>query len=361
MKIVNLKNTNMKSAIAQAAGCLRSGGLVIYPTETVYGAGVDAASQQAVNKLLTYKSRREGKPLSIAVNGRKMAADYVNLNPQAEQLYQQFLPGPYTIISESKAQLAQGVASEFGTLGVRWPDHPVILKLVKALGRPITATSANASGKKRPYTIDDILNNLSKKQQNLIDLVLDAGRLKKNPPSTVIDTTFSTPITVRQAGKKHSADIKLASNSEQETKQIAGKLMLKYWQMIKEQGLAIGLNGQLGAGKTIFAKGIADFLKISQTVTSPTYTYIKEYPYQRHQTKGNFYHLDMWKIDSKPQLETLELPQLLRPNNLAAIEWWSQIESFAQLSSVPLITINFEVESAHKRKLLVKEQIKPQS
>ncbi len=356
MKIIKVSKNPQQKIIKQAADCLKSGGLVIYPTETVYGAGVDAANKQAVDKLLAYKARREGKPLSIAVNSKKMADDYVELNKQAENFYQKFLPGPYTIISKSKDKLPSGVASEFGTLGIRWPDHELVLKIVDKLGKPITSTSANASGKKRPYTIADILDHLSDKQKKLIDLIIDAGRLKKNPPSTVIDTTFSTPVTVRQAKKpEQSGDLSLLSKSEAETRQIAGKLMLKYWQELKQGGLIFGLNGQLGAGKTIFAKGIADFLKIQEIVTSPTYTYLKEYPFKRHQTQGIFYHFDVWKIDNQKQLETLQIKQTFAPNNVVAIEWWSQVKHLINIEKPKLVEIDFQVIDQGTRKLVLRE------
>jgi L-threonylcarbamoyladenylate synthase len=339
MQIINLNQTPAPQAIQQAVTVLEQGGLVIYPTETLYGAGVEATNQQAVNKLLAYKSRREGKPLSIAVCDQVMAERYVELSPQAQDLYQRFLPGPYTIVSKNKGVVAQGVASEFDTLGIRVPDHKLILNLVKALDKPITATSANSSGQRRPYQVNHILNNISNQQRQLIDLVLDAGQLKPNPPSTVIDTTLSTPLTMRRGagdwkggGEKEvdEGQSRLISRDPKETKQIAGKLMLKYWSQIKEQGLLVGLDGQLGAGKTIFAKGIAQFLQITKTITSPTYTYLKQYPYQRHGCQGTFHHLDTWKIDTAEQFATLQVPSLLKPGNVVAVEWWGQVKNFLQ-------------------------------
>jgi L-threonylcarbamoyladenylate synthase len=355
MKIIHLNNQTQSDVIKEAVTCLNQGGLVIYPTETLYGAGVDATNQQAVNKLLAYKSRREGKPLSIAVADQTMAEQYVKLTPQAENLYEKFLPGPYTIVSESKQTVADEVASEFNTLGIRIPDHQLILDLTKQLGKPLTSTSANVSGKKRPYQVKDIFEHTSKKQQELIDLVIDAGKLAKNPPSTVIDTTLSTPLTMRSSSNNRQEQQTLISRNETETKQIAGKLLLKKWNQLKETGLLIGLNGKLGAGKTIFAKGLGQFLQIDQSITSPTYTYIKEYSYQRHQTSGIFYHIDTWKIDSKDQLETLEIDKLFSKNNVIAIEWWSQVKDYFADLSQPRIIVDFEVLTNNKRQLKVYE------
>lgn len=347
MQILNLTDTPMQTVIAQTISVLERGGLVIFPTETTYGAGVDATNPQAVEKLLTYKSRREGKPLSIAVTSAEMAEKYVELNEQARTLYKQFLPGPVTVVSKSKDTVAPGVASEFGTVGVRIPDYALLLELLTAYEKPITATSANGSGQKRPYSIQDIFDNISDKQKNLIDLVLDAGTLPTNPPSTVIDTTLSTPVTLRAGEIKvdSASDTThyLTSETEAETKSIAGRLLLKHWDSVSRTGIVIGLDGPLGAGKTVFTKGIAEFLQITETLTSPTYTYIEEYAFQRHSTKGTLYHLDMWKVDSGEVFEKLEIFENLKPNTVTVIEWWSQVAQYCSphlaQNKIPLIHI----------------------
>jgi L-threonylcarbamoyladenylate synthase len=336
-RAINTTTTSKENLVNAAVSVLAAGGLLIFPTETTYGAGVDATNQAAVDKLLAYKSRREGKPLSIAVTDLAMAEQYVEVNDQAKKLYQRFLPGPVTVVSKSLGQVATGVESEFGTLGVRIPNYELVLEIVKALGRPVTATSANGSGEKRPYTVQDIYDGLSDKQLSLIDLVINAGQLPPNPPSTVIDTTLSTPVVFRQGEinlevTKDSTDpnstLTLTSNSEAETRDIAKRLILKHWNEVKDTGLVIGLDGSLGVGKTIFTKGIAEFLQISETITSPTYTYIEEYDYNRHGVTGKLYHLDLWKIESAEELARLEIGELLKPNNVVVIEWFGQVEGW---------------------------------
>ena len=388
MKILNLKDTSEKEIITQTIEVLAAGGLIIFPTETTYGAGVNATNPKAVEKLLTYKSRREGKPLSIAVANKKMASEYVFINEQANKLIEQFLPGPVTVVCnvlkkssdnfETKiTNLAPGVTSEFGTLGIRIPDYKLILNLVGQYKKPITATSANASGKKRPYSVKDILNNLSKKQKNLIDLILDAGELPHNEPSTVIDTTLSTPISLRgsltSSNKNYSSGVNntsstgnyakfkmesdinkiiLISKSEEETKEIAGRLLLKNWNEVGKNGLIIALDGNLGIGKTIFTKGIAKFLKITETVKSPTYSYIEEYDFKRHQTRGKLYHLDMWKVENEEMCERLEIEKLFGKNNIIVIEWFDQIAGFIipKLGKTHILKINLK-QNGEKRNL----------
>ena len=265
------------------------------------------------------------------------------------------------MVSKGKNKLAPGVESEFGTIGVRIPNHVFLLNLLKQYGKPITATSANGSGKKRPYSISDILDNLSNKQKKIIDLALDAGQLPPNPPSTVIDTTTSTPVVMRpgavsqdqQSSSEKNARIQLLSTSEAETKAIAGRLLLKHWNTVRESGLAIGLDGPLGAGKTQFAMGIAEFLHISEHVTSPTYSYIEEYDYSRHNAVGRLYHLDMWKVESKIEFERLEVKQLVQPGSVVVIEWWEQVEAFwPELNDFLHVKI---IDNDTKRKLTISE------
>jgi L-threonylcarbamoyladenylate synthase len=367
MKTIDLSISTQAEVVKATIEVLKNGGLVIFPTETVYGAGVDATNQDAVNKLLAYKSRREGKPLSIAVPDQKTAAQYVDINKQATKLYKRFLPGPVTVVSKSKGVVAEGVASEFGTLGVRIPDHQLLLDILKAYDKPITATSANGSGEKRPYTIQDIFDGLSEKQKGLIDLVLDAGRLPPNEPSTVIDTTLSTPTTLRAGTLSLHADLQqlvphistFISASEAETKQLAGTLLLKHWDAIKENGLVIGLEGPLGAGKTIFAKGVAEFLKIEETITSPTYSYIEEYVYNRHNVEGKLFHLDVWKVDDQETASRLEINQLLQPKNVVVVEWWSQIKDhlleLVENKQIPFIAVSLEEKGSETREISVNE------
>lgn len=362
MKIIKVSSENQAEVVLQIVQSLGRGELVIFPTETTYGAGVDATNQAAVNKLLAYKARREGKPLSIAVTDIKMAGEYVELNETAEKFYKTFLPGPFTIVSKSKGKTALGVESEFGTLGVRIPDYPLALSFVEKLSRPVTATSANSSGKKSPYKIDDILENLSSKQKELVDLIVDAGELPKNKPSTVIDTTLSAPITLRQGDQlvEDSYDIKnsvdLISNSSQETMDLAKRLLLKNWSTVKESGLVIGLDGELGVGKTVFAKGVADFLQIKEPIVSPTYNYVNEYDFKRHLTQGRFFHFDVWKIETKDELEKLDFFKNLEPNTVVVVEWWQQIESFVGKLPTKLLKIKISETNDGARVISLKEK-----
>lgn len=172
-------------AIAKAAAIVRAGGLVVYPTETVYGLGADACSDKAVAKVFVAKVRPLENPISIAVGSLDMACRFTELTPQAEAVFRKLMPGPITVILRAKPAISKLITAGTGKVGVRVPDHPVAQKLLDFVGSPITSTSANLSGKPAPSTTREALNQLGKS----VDLALDAGECKFGVPSTVVDLT----------------------------------------------------------------------------------------------------------------------------------------------------------------------------
>ena len=369
MKILNLKRTNYQRLIKEAVKALKAGELVIYPTETCYGAGVDATNQKAVDKLLSYKRRREGRAISVAVANQEMAEKYIALNETAKNLYQNFLPGPLTVISRSKGMVVKDLEAENGTLGIRIPNYPLALNLVKRFGRPITATSANVSGGKTPYCLGDILKDARPKQQALIDLFLDAGRLPPNPPSTVVNTLLNEPRVLRQGEIEISekAGQVFISKSEEETKKIAAKILnsqfacLPARQAIRNsQTLIFALQGELGSGKTQFAKGIGKTLGIKTNISSPTFILVKEYNFRlSEQTKGDirrtFYHIDAWRMQEGKELLEIGLEKMLKPGNILTIEWLQKVkpilEEISKKQKAKVVWVEIETLSPTKRKI----------
>ena len=330
MIILNSQTTSKEELIGTACRILASGGLVIYPTETVYGIGADATNQAAVDKLLQYKARREGKPLSIAVADTHMANQYVVVNDEARKIYETFLPGPITVVSESKNKLAHGVASERNTLGIRIPDYPLIREMVYAYDKPITASSANASYKKRPYTVSDILDNISEKQKSLIDLIIDAGQLPPNEPSTVIDTTLTQPTVLRQGDLKLSDAITVTTDSEAATQELGEKLVSTYRSYLNERALIFALVGEMGAGKTQLSKGIARALGVTNSVTSPTFTLSREYAFTYGETANEFVHIDTWRLFDSQEFLDLGFAKMIDSNSVFSIEWADKITDVLQ-------------------------------
>jgi L-threonylcarbamoyladenylate synthase len=329
MKVIEIDRTVFFQLVQEAVKVLRGGGVVVYPTETCYGLGVDATSQEAVDKLLQYKERPEGKAISVAVVDKKMASQYVYLNEVAKNLYQHFLPGPLTVISKSRGRVAQGLEAEDKTLGVRIPDHPLALEMIRALGKPVTATSANVSSRKTPYSINDVLQNTSLQKRQLIDLILDAGDLPRNPPSTVVDTTLNELALIRE-GRIRLDEVRstcLISDSEHETRDIAAGMVSKY--LDERKCLIFALQGELGTGKTQFAKGIALSLGVKENVVSPTFILVREYRVKTHPARV-LYHIDTWRMKEAAELEEIGFEKMLKPGNVVVIEWLEKVRGLLE-------------------------------
>jgi len=307
------------------------------PTETLYGAFVDATNSKAVFKLNKYKARPFGKPYSVAVKNQIMAERFVKLNKSAKDIYKNFLPGPITVISKTKHKVAPGVESENGSLGIRIPDYKFVLSVIDKLNKPITATSANASYKKRPYKIDDILNNISKKQKSLIDLIVDGGELPRRDPSTVIDTTLDNLTTLRQGDIRISKAEGVLSRSEENTKNVAKEIWQKYENYKDKRAIVFALTGQMGAGKTIFTKGLAHAIGITETIVSPTCSLEEEY--------GNdLVHIDAWRMENGEELKALGFSKKILDKNVIAIEWADRVSEEIRKHNEEAIIIWVKIE-----------------
>ncbi|MEH7107571.1 L-threonylcarbamoyladenylate synthase [Bacillus sp. JJ1764] len=191
-------NLESNPQLVDAAQLLRDNEVVALPTETVYGLGGNAFNDEAVEKIYAAKGRPGDNPLIIHIADREQLNDFVAEIPEkAEQLMNGFWPGPLTIILKMK----QGVLSEkasagLTTVGVRMPDHPVALALLKQCGLPIAAPSANSSGKPSPTTAQHVIDDL----QGKIAGVLDGGPTGVGVESTVIDCTEAIPVILRPGG-----------------------------------------------------------------------------------------------------------------------------------------------------------------
>lgn len=321
MQRLKLTSENQNSVIAEAVACLQRGELILFPTETVYGLGADATNPDAITKLMQYKTQRNNKPLSVLVSGPEMAAQFVTINHTAEQAYASLLPGPITVVSQGKHLLPPGVESPEGNLGIRWSSHPVAQALSQAFGKPITATSANSSGQKRPYQIEDILTNTSPKQQALISLAIDAGTLPPNPPSTVIDTTLETLQVLRQGTFQPHAQETRTFPNESETISYGHSLAQRFRSHYGYQPVIFALSGPMGAGKTHLTKGLAQGLGIHESITSPSFTLLHEYEFVSEGKSLPLWHIDAWRMESSSELEQLGISTLIDHNGVLVLEW----------------------------------------
>ncbi len=346
MKRLLVTPDNIQDCIAQASEILRSGGIVIYPTETTYGVGVDVENPQAVKKLLTYKGKRDGKPISVAVANITMAEQYVSLNDTAKDVYHTFLPGPVTIVSTGRGTTAPGIASAQGKVGIRIPKHDLATALIKTFGSGITATGANASNKKRPYSIEDILENTSKKQHDLIDLILDSGELPHNEPSTVIDTTLDDVKILREGSISFHDGETITTQSEEETMEFFASVAKRFRSFYTYSPVLYLFSGEMGAGKTHAIKGLAKGLGITKMITSPTYSVAGEYTFENESTNATFVHIDCWRVQSYEELSDLGLSNYLQEHAVIAIEWSEKFRN--EFEKLPCKKIWIELNPTEK-------------
>src|SRR3989338_7577312 len=196
MERFTLDADNASEIASKATDVLKNGGVILYPTDTLYGLGADALSDKAVAKVVAIKGRDEGKPMHAIVADLDMAAENAEVSNDAELLVKEF-GGAVTIILKKKAGIDTGIAKNIDTFGIRIPDHPLCIEMCRAFGKPITATSANSAGQSTQNSAEKILEQLGE-TGTLIDLVIDAGTLAERQPSTVVDLAHEEPVILRE-------------------------------------------------------------------------------------------------------------------------------------------------------------------
>jgi L-threonylcarbamoyladenylate synthase len=181
-------------SIQTAAGGIRSGRVIVFPTQCLYGLGVDAENGEAVARIFRIKERPAEKPLLLLIPDRGWLGRLtVEIPAPAEKLMNAFWPGNLTLIFKAGARVSDPLTAGTGKIGIRLPGHPVARKLVQAVGGPITGTSANLSGSPGCRDLRDIPAALLRQ----VDLALDAGPLRGGVGSTVVDVTVTPPLILR--------------------------------------------------------------------------------------------------------------------------------------------------------------------
>ena len=184
----------MKSEVRRAADILRAGGLVAFPTETVYGLGADASSEKAVARLYQVKRRPADHPVIVHFASQESAFQWArDIAPSAHQLGKRFWPGPLTLILKRSAKAQDFVTGGQDTVGVRVPSHPVAHELLKAFGNGIAAPSANRFGRVSPTTAAHVHEDLGKD----VDLVLEGGASEVGIESTIVDLSTGSAVLLR--------------------------------------------------------------------------------------------------------------------------------------------------------------------
>lgn len=164
--------------IKKASEIIKKNGIVIYPTETVYGIGANIFSNIALEKVFAIKKRDKDKPVSVAVSDLKMMEDLVYIEEKERYFIQKFLPGPVTVVLNKKDKVPDMLTSGSELVGIRFPAHETTIKLIQLARVPITSTSANFSGEAPPRRVGEIRVDA--------DYIIDGGECK-GQPSTVVD------------------------------------------------------------------------------------------------------------------------------------------------------------------------------
>jgi L-threonylcarbamoyladenylate synthase len=181
--------------IQHAATVIKRGGIIVFPTRCLYGLGADAFNADAVDRVFKIKQRPSQKPILILVDQRIQLEQLVShVSTAASRIMDHFWPGGVTLVFEAGDTIPHHLTAGTGKIGIRSPGHPVAAALVSFLGRPLTGTSANLSGKPSCRRIGDLEPQLAQQ----LDAILDAGPLKGGNGSTVVDVTGDIPRILRE-------------------------------------------------------------------------------------------------------------------------------------------------------------------
>jgi len=177
--------TGQTADLEAAVDCLRGGGVIALPTDTLYALACDARDAAAVRRVYRIKGREDGKPLPLFVSDLDVAGRYAVLNDTARRFAARFWPGALTIVCKKQPDFESEALAGGETVALRVPDHPLALEVLRGLGGPITGTSANRSGGPDPDTAEEVRRQLGDE----VDLVVDAGACPGGASSTIVDCT----------------------------------------------------------------------------------------------------------------------------------------------------------------------------
>ena len=186
---------DVQQQVERGISILKQGGLVAFPTDTVYGLGASANISQAVVQVYRVKERPWNRALPLLLADTAQISEVAEPVPQiAWLLARSFLPGALTLVLHRSNSVPDTITAGGGTVAVRIPAHPIPVALTQGLGEPVVGTSANLSGRPSPLTADEVYSQFG----NKIDLIIDGGRCPGGKESTIIDVTGETPVVLRE-------------------------------------------------------------------------------------------------------------------------------------------------------------------
>jgi L-threonylcarbamoyladenylate synthase len=195
----------VRADIEKAVAILAGGGIVAFPTDTLYALGAAASEAQAVRRVFEIKGREAGKALPLFISGIAAADEIAAVGPLAKKLAARFWPGALTLVVVKRDSFDSEALAGGSTVALRVPANPIALEILRALGEPVTATSANLSGGPDPVAADEVRRQLGGR----VDMILDAGPCDAGIPSTIVDCTGEAPRVLRR-GAISEAEIEAA-------------------------------------------------------------------------------------------------------------------------------------------------------
>lgn len=211
-KMLRLDEENInKEIIASAAKVIKDGGLVSFPTETVYGLGANGLDEQAIAKIFKAKGRPQDNPLILHISSVEELDELVSeISDEAKVCIDKFWPGPLTMIFKRSGIIPDGITAGLDTVAIRMPSNKIALELIRQAQRPIAAPSANISGKPSPTAADHVFTDLDGK----LEMIIDGGRTGVGLESTVLDLTEEVPTILRPGGITHEDLVKVLGKVE---------------------------------------------------------------------------------------------------------------------------------------------------
>lgn len=201
-KIEKLGSSTL-SLLDEAASVIKNGGLVVFPTETVYGLGGDATSESSAKKIYEAKGRPSDNPLIIHVDTPEMAEDYAYTNELYYSLAKRFMPGPLTVVLKAKETVPSATRGGLPTVAVRCPESLIARELIKRAGVPIAAPSANLSGSPSPTTAQHVIDDMNGR----VDVIIDGGSSDFGLESTIVKIENENELTLLRPGKITKEDL----------------------------------------------------------------------------------------------------------------------------------------------------------
>ena len=171
-------------SIREASKTIISGGVIVYPTETVYGIGANALDEQAILRVFQIKKRPMSMPIFLAVSSLGMLDRVAELSRDDREILELLMPGPVSVLVKRKSVVPDVLTAGSPLVGIRFPDHEAALRIIDAAG-PITSTSANRTGSRSPASVEEVSTEITDR----VEMVLDGGKCKFGQPSTLLDLT----------------------------------------------------------------------------------------------------------------------------------------------------------------------------